>query len=312
MVRASVLSAAVFLGSLSSVFAAGPAPAIKASVVAGYDNNAHLNAERKSDGFMQEAAGIRSRHELCDVSDLRLSYDVLNLNYFDATDESFLWQRAGAGVDWKLLPGTTVETDYAFRFVYFPDDEDVTYYLQTLRSGVRQDLSSAVTVRGGFGAGYRAFDSRKKSEPNALLSDEDERADRLYEPDAELSVRLTKSLYWRTNFSYLWQDSNAAYNDYYDYEALKVRTALSAVLSRELSASVEFGYESRDYDSRTLFGDATRFESADIYSAGAALFYRVNKNFSLGTVYTYRQKNSNEPSETYSGSIGTLGVYSSF
>ena len=95
-------------------------------------------------------------------------------------------------------------------------------------------------------------------------------------------------------------------------DAAKFTANTSVDVTNRLSIFMKFAYESRDYASRPLLDDASQFQKDDIYTAITGLFWRFNGFVSLGVVYSYRQKNSNEPSQTYSESISTVGLYYTF
>lgn len=305
--------AAILVLAAAPAWAAAEKPlTIAAAAIIGYDNNAHLNAERKDDAFGEETVTVDWKTDLCEAARLRLAYDLLNINYFEATDEDVLLQRAGTGLDVTLKPGTVIETDYEFQFVYFSDNEDVTYYLNRLRAGLRQDLMKGVVATGGYSVSYREFDSRKLRDPNGVLSSDDERSDRIFQPDAGLSWRIDKKTQLNGFFQYTTQDSDDRFHDFYDYDASKFAVSLKRALPWRFIGTAGFSYENRAYDSRPLVDDKNTDQSDDIYTASAGLYWKLNKTVTFGGAYSWRQKESNEPSQSYSGSIWTLGVFSAF
>lgn len=300
----------VLFGMGRAAWAADPLK-IQASTLGGYDNNARLNAERKDDGFGEETLTLSYKRPLSDFAKLRLRYDLLNINYFSAHDEDVLWQEAGAGLDFDFLPKTTLETDYSLSYFYFHDDELASSLKHTGRVGLRRRFSSRVSARAGFGVSTKGFEDRKLREAEGFLSG-DERSDLRITVDSEVRLKITDALVLRPGFIFYRNDSDDQFHDYYDYDAYKFFTKADLKLSAKWSAFFKFAYERRDYDSRPVFDDASVIEEADIYTGSGGLFYKFSKNISLGTIYTYREKKSNEPSKQYSSSILTLGLYYSF
>jgi len=284
---------------------------VSASTLLGYDNNARLNAERKEDGFGEETVTLVYKTPVSDAVKLRLRYDLVNVNYFNTSDEDVLWQEAGAGLDFDFLPKTTLETDYAFSYFYFHEDNLASSIKHTGRVGLRHRFSNRMSARTGFGVSTKGFEDRKLREGEGFLSDE-ERSDLRYTADSEVRVKVTDALILRPGFIFYRNDSDDQFHDYYDYNAYKFYTKAHLKLCPNLSASFKFSYERRDYDSRPVIDDANVIEEADVYIGSGGLFYKFHKNITLGAVYTYRQKNSNEPSQQYSSSITTLGLYYSF
>ena len=294
---------------------------MKASAQVGYDNNSYLNAERKGSLFAIESLDLNYPYQVCDNTKLRLSYGIFNVNYFSAADENMLEQDAGAGLDFQLAPGTTLETDYNFEYDYYAnnqslrydtDEDSATNASHKGRAGLKQVINDFVTLRGGFSVTDKGFEDRKIREADGHIMPEDQRSDMRYTPDAEIILKVSKRIVLKGGFNYIRNESNYVYQDYYDYEAYKFYTKANLKLTSKLTASLKLSYERRDYDSRPLIDDSTVFQRDDIYVGSASLYYKLTRDLSLGAVYAYRQKNSNEPSQSYSGSISTLGLYFTF
>jgi opacity protein-like surface antigen len=289
---------------------------IRASTLAGYDNNPQLNADRKGDFFSIASASISYKNALNGKTRLRLAYDMFNVNYFEVTDENILYQAAGAGLDFEIRPGTALETDYDFRYAWFPNEELASSLGQEVRGGVRQALSDNVELRAGVSYSTKDYDERFNRESSGILSSSEERGDNRYEIDTELGFRISRDLYLRAGFAYYLNDSDDQFHDYYDYDSYRIHTSVRwrpcPVRLPKLHLTGRFSYENRDYNSRPLVDDAHTFESADIYTAAAGCYYQLHRNISLGVDYSYRQKNSNEPSQSYSSSISTIGLHYSF
>ena len=180
------------------------------------------------------------------------------------------------------------------------------------RVGLKQQLSEQLQVRAGFGVLSEDFQDRKIRQASGVLSADDERSDLRLVVDSEAAFRILKNVLLKAGFIYYSDDSNDQFHDYYDYGHAKYYTSLYWQWSSKISAYVKFAYENRDYNSRPLLDQPSVFENDDIYTGIAALYYQLQANLALGVNYSYRQKNSNEPSQEYSGSVTTLGLYCSF
>jgi hypothetical protein len=130
--------------------------------------------------------------------------------------------------------------------------------------------------------------------------------------DSSVLFKWRKAVTLSTGAVFYRNDSNDFFHDYYDYESTKFVTGASWEINPKLNAHIKLIYERRAYDARPLLDSSQTFEKDDIYSAYVSLFYKLRTNLSLGSTYIYRQKNSNEPSQKYSSSTGTLGLYYSF
>ena len=285
---------------------------IKAATLIGFDDNPRLDSSRDEDGFAEETVSVSFKDRPSDYLTMRASYDLINVNYFDVTEEDVLLQEAGAGLDFWLMPTTAIQTDYNFTHLYMPDDELVTSFKHGGRAGLYHEASDTVTLWSGFTVTTKDYDDRKTREAEGTLSDAEERNDVRTITDSVIRVKVSKDLRLYLGFIYYRNDSDDQFHDYYDYEAYKVFTKAYLKLLPKLSAALKFSYETRDYDSRPLFDDPAVTEESDLYVATGGLYYKLLKNITLGFIYTYRQKNSNEPSQKYSSSVSTVGLYYSF
>lgn len=306
----------------STAWASSSPVKVKGSAVIGFDTNPGLNADREDDFFAKETAIVSYKHPICEPVKARLAYDVLNVNYFEQTEEDLLAQNAGAGLDIKLDPRTVLETDYNFRYVFFhedPNDDDrdrdddlSSYWAHESRAGLRHKMSDTVTARVGFGTQWRQYEDRKAREADGKLSDSDERSDDRTLADSEFIIRVAPKTFLRGGFNFYRNDSNDEFHDTYDYDSTEWFAGVRFSPFAKTTLSFKFSYENRDYDSRVLLDDPATFQEDDIYRSFAAIYYKFNRNVSLGLTYTYRQRDSNEPSQSYSGSLATAGFYLNF
>lgn len=288
---------------------------IRISSLAGYDNNSGLNAERKGDGFAQENVAVVYQRLLDNLlnkkAQMRLSYNVLNNNYFEATDQNILAHNAVAGLNILLDPITVLETSYSFDFFDFSYNSAVNSYSHEGRVGLRRRVGPRWVVKGGFSASTRDYEEKKLRRGDGLLSD-DERSDNRYTFDSLVLFKLRKDVTLNAGAVIYWNDSNDFFHDYYDYKTTRFVTGASWDMNPKLSTYIKLIYERRTYNARPLIDFSQTLEKDDVYAAHAALFYKLRPDLSLGWAYIYSQKNSNEPSQKYSSSTGTLGLYYSF
>ncbi|HXV18912.1 MAG TPA: hypothetical protein VD883_02415 [Candidatus Omnitrophota bacterium] len=308
---AGVFLIVAFLSGGADVFAAEPLK-IRASTLIGADSNPSLNSEKNEDLFAEESVSLDYKHRLSKTASLRWSYDLTNVNYFEVTDENVLYQKAGAGLDLLVAPKTVLETDYTFEYVYFPYDESVTNMRNNGRVGLRYRVTDKVTWRGGVGVTLKDYEDRHIREGSGVVSDSEERSDDRYKADMGLRIRLNRDLSLWGGFTYYMNDSNDQFHDTYDYESYKVHAGASFRVCSKVRSFVRASYENRDYDSRSTFENDDETQGADLYVGSAGLYYQFHKNVSLGAIYTYRVRSSNEPSQGYTSSVTTVGLYYTF
>lgn len=301
-----------FLLFLSNAYAEEKPFHVRASILGGYDNNTGLNADRKADGFSQENLAFDYQRLLNKKAQMRLSYSALNINYFEATDFDILAHEAAAGLNFLLAPETVLETNYVFQYLGFPYNNSIDSYSNEGRVGLRQRFGKQWILKGGVSVSDRDYTSKKTRKADGSSSLDDERGDGRSAIDGLVRFKWSPKVTLNLGGLYYWSDSNDLFHDYYDYDAYKIIPSVSWRINEKLSSWIKLVYEKRRYDSRPLSNSSNIFQKDDVYTASAGLFYKLNPDLSLGSVYTYRQKNSNEPSQKYSSASGTLGLYYSY
>lgn len=291
--------------------AEGTSLGINGSASLGYDSNPYLDASKKSDFFAQETLDILLKHPLEGDLALVADFDLLNTNYFEATDVSFFYPVVKAGLNYRLNHRATLESRYVFSYLLYPDNEDGDVAGHGVEVALSCSLNPKIRSRAGFNYTLRDFDSRKSRLPSGVLSS-DEREDDRYRIFSSLSFRWLPRVLTRVSYDYTLNDSNHQFLDYYDYDAHRVVLGTGVRLHRKLRGNVFFGYEYREYDSRLLLLDAQTVEDNDVYKAGAELRYQWLENISLSYRYFWRQKDSKEPTQEYNEIIQTLGLFYSF
>jgi len=285
---------------------------VRAMAALGYDDNPRLDSARKGDTFAQEFVAIDWKQRFGHRLRLRSAYDVLNLNYFEITDQSALYQSLNPGFDVLLSPAAALQFDYRFEYLYFQKNEALTSFTHSLRAGILQKLNETVRVRAGVTPSTRQFTSNKIHEADGAENPDDDRTDARWASDAEVIVDVWKDATLRTGFIYTRNDSDDTFNDFYDHDSYAFRVSLGTKLSERVFGYARVGYEKLVYDSRPVTSAPDETEDSDVYTASVSLLYALDKNTSLGLGYSYRQKESNDSSQTYSGSTSNLGLYHSF
>lgn len=311
----TLLLASVWIAALGTdVRADAPVPPslrLSGSAAVGYDDNPSYDSTRAGDAFAREGVSLDLRHRASPFLLARASYGVLNVNYFEATDQNVLGQRVGAGLDWLVDRDTALETDYVFRHAYFADNSTVDFTDHQLRVGAARRLDRRTILRAGASAAFRGYLERDRLGADGRASD-DRRGDLRYEADASLAGRFSRAAAWGAGVRYRLNDSNELFHDFHDYRQWEPYLALRFELDGSTSLELRGSYQRREYDSRPLLDDASAAQDDDTWSAQASLRREISRGLYLTASYLYRQRDSSEPFQEYSGSITTLGLQALF
>ena len=136
---------------------------------------------------------------------------------------------------------------------------------------------------------------------------EDDRSSFEYSLGSALTERLFMTLRGRFSIN----DSNAQFQDYYDYRSYEASSRFYYKLSDHWYFNVGGSYIYWPYTSREITIGGKR-EKDNIYAGSAGLRYKFNKDNSVSLSYAYRQGLSNDSFATYSGSTMSCGWMYSF
>ena len=106
-------------------------------------------------------------------------------------------------------------------------------------------------------------------------------------------------------------DSNAKYQDYYDYKSYDISPRLNYSLTKKLSLNWNLIYTRKDYLSRNASGSSTT-QQDNIYVTTLGMRYKLTRQGSLSVSYSYNEASSNDPSSEYSGSSVSGGWQADF
>lgn len=284
---------------------------LKGSLQMGHDSNPHLDSGEKGDFYAAETLDTVFKRHLTDRLRLLGRYDLINANYFEAQNESYLFQEVKGGLNYLLGRQWMLEAYAGFQYLWFFDRPDGDTRTPLGEVAVVHILGRRTRLRGGLLYEFRDFEDRKAFAPEGLASSDDREDDR-WRAFASLDFEVLPLVYMHAACRFTDQDSNDQFHNFYDYDSNGLTFGATAHFWNRMKASGYVAYEYREYDQRPIVGNAAVLEENDITTAGASLHWDWRKDLSVGYQYYWRQKDSNEPSQSYIDHVHSLGLYFSF
>jgi hypothetical protein len=256
---------------------------------------------------------IGYKHPLLDRFHATLDYYLSSVTYYEVTDASFYDNNISLKFDMDMFDekarcafNNTVE------YNYYPNEEISTYISYNPQLSIKHNFNDAAFQRLSYDFAVREYSDRKAEDGAGLKRDSD-RQDLRHGVTYELASLFFKDIFIKIKNQYFVNDSNDQFMDYYDYWSY--RANLSAILplfGDRLYGLIGVGYQRIDYDTRYLVDDRDKTEKDDLYDISSSLLFDITERLSASLNYAYRQNNSNEPSEEYSGSIISVGFHYAF
>jgi len=281
----------------------------------GYDNNVYLDSQRKGDTFSEGILDASVVYPMTGRWDIFGGIGVHDITYWDVTDASLVDTDLKFGFEGKFFGTVTLTALNDFEVVEYPYNEDGSYIGDKIGFKIKHLLPKTylpATFFHSFGYEYfyKDYMDRKASNGYGARSPND-RVDKRHTLNSEFGAYFKKAMLKLSSEFYV-TDSNDIYFDYYDYQSRRIGLSLIYLFTDKMTAIFSVGHQRKHYDHRVTQVDNTKCETDNIVTAGASIFYDIYKNASLGLNYFYRENDSNDPIQEYSGSITSLGLYCRF
>ncbi len=282
-------------------------------VYEGYDNNVNLDSSRKGGQFSELDMELAYRRAFTENVNGIIDYYLGTVTYHEQTDASFYDNNVSAAVALDLFDKrAALSFNNAFEYNYYPHEDASTYASYSPQLLFRHNISKTIYHRLGYDFEIRRYPERKAedgSRAKKAAARQDIRNGLAY----ELAGLGIKDIFLKIKNRYYVNDSNDQYMDYYDYWAYRLDISTVVPLFRDrLFALIGAGYQRTDYKTRHLVSDTGRRQKDNLYNISSSLLFDITKRLSASLNYSYRQNESNEPSEKYSGSIYSIGFHYAF
>ncbi len=279
-------------------------------VSVGYDDNTHLNSRRDGDAFTQTYFKTTFSAPVNTKVKGILSYDLMGLFYGGESSLNLVNNGFSAGIEDVINEQFTLTADYGFDWLEYLNSGSDDFLDNKLATRLKHKLPANFVHSLGHEFLWRAYGDRHTRTTATIYSDK-KRSDIRNSVEYEIGKYFPKDLF-KLGFEYYFNDSNEMYLNYYDYESYKAGASYTHLFNEKIFGYFSFSRQFRDFRSRTLSLDSNFKEWDRTYVAGSSLYYNINKSFTAGLSYMYRENGSNEPLENYSGSVISLSGFYKF
>ncbi|MDD5195627.1 MAG: hypothetical protein PHQ96_08160, partial [Candidatus Omnitrophica bacterium] len=201
-------------------------------------------------------------------------------------------------------------TGYDLGILYYPNNEDGDFLMHKGFIFLRQNIFKKAYHQLRLESGYKHYTNRDAIGETLSTLQDDKRHDYRYSADYSIASNITPRLFLKFNGKYSINDSNAIYQDFYDYKSYEAGVYLDYQLLSSLRLFSRALVSHKDYSRTVTLRD---YEQRDNYYAGTlGATYQLNKNNSLTAYYTRRNNYSNDHLETYFENVFTGGWQYSF
>ena len=278
----------------------------------GYDSNVNLNAEKQSAYYreLRSELGFKASRPVLPIlgagqwgmSAVADRIDIHDFSLLDTTDST-----AKAFITSRLFDGLTLKVPYEFEGLYYPKNDQLNFLSHKIRPELFHEISKyfghyvTATLR------FRNYVDRKALNETNSASDK-YRRDVTYEPGYGWRIRLGNQTLLGLSGAWQKNDSNDIFDRYNDTRGIKVGGVLYRQLWDRASLVGVGGYDKKDYDARKFRAGSPLTETDHFFYFGSYLTLDLSKKTQLIASYLYKQNNSSDPAQEYSGTIATFGL----
>ncbi|MBI3318296.1 MAG: outer membrane beta-barrel protein [Candidatus Omnitrophica bacterium] len=279
---------------------------VSAGISEGYESNVNLDGARKGDYFTEESFNFVVRPILLSWLNGELSHSLL-LTHFQELTDSNLWMNIfTGGIQFQPKQLLRLDLGAEYGILNFPYSSDSSFFDQRARAHLALAQTPWLTHKIGWTYQLREYDTRKArdSSNNQLpgVNREDQRHIFLYEAQVRVrkaSARISGEFY--RNFS------NEQFQEYYDWENIKLRATLTRIFSPRWFGTFSGSFERKNYERRSV--PAIDISERDnLYTLAGSAIYSLNSNVSFTYSLTYRYQDSNDPRLDFTDWIQQVGV----
>lgn len=277
----------------------------------GYDNNVYLDSRRHKDAFTQVFFRTTFTSPLSDTLNAIVEYDIMNLLYADSSSGNLVSTSLRGGLDFKINDDTRLITDYTYGITEYESSGGDDFFDHNLGFTFKQKLPMRFSHAFDYHFSVKDYMERKTRDAATVYRDKG-RLDTRNTLDYSVSKQFPTDLV-KVGLRYYFNNSNEKFLNYYDYESWQPYFSAVHLFGPKLFGYASISRQYRYYTQRTIVGTLSSIKEKDYtYVLTQALYYSVNKKFTVGLSHNYRKNDSNEPASRYSGSIFSLNGYYSF
>jgi len=271
----------------------------------GFDDNVNLTKKKKSDVFERFVYSLDYTLPLNDTLDLTVDYDLDYMNYGQITDASNLMNHVNIGL-LKEISRVDLGASYDFSYYYYPHDKDGDFYFHKGKFYIRDYLAEGLYHQISIIPGLKRHVNRKALANSISTFQDTERRDENQTYEYTIGAIVNPKIFVKFTGSLIVNDSNAEYEDFYDYKAYQIAPSIYYKISKRLQLFLNYMYRYKMFRHRTVTFDTYK-QRDDLYAANMGLSFHLTKNSSVSASYTFRNNSSNDDEESYNGNVFNIG-----
>ena len=277
----------------------------------GYDTNTLLGKDRNGDISEEAGYALSYVRPLGRNHRLNINYNLNFTEYNELTDVTNLLNHLRFSLTRSLNRHFAIGSGYDFTSFYYPRNDGGDFLNHKAFIFLKNKLSKSIQQQIMYERGYKNYSFSKALDESSSSFQDKDRVDLRHLFEYSVSFVFNPKMFFKFRNRIYTSDSNAKYQDFYDYKAYEISPRMNYDLTKRISLNWSLTYTRKDYLSRDVSGRNTR-QSDKIYATALGMRYKLTDQDSLSLTYSYNQASSNDPLSEYTGSSVSGGWQAEF
>lgn len=289
-----------------------PPPLVRASVglSEGYESNVNLDGQRQGDWFTQESFTLSLRPRITPWLQGEFTYDLFNSHYQELTDSNFWSNNLDSTLQIQPHSRVRLEVGHEYGIANFPFDSDSSFFDHRFKAHLLLAHTAWLVHKAGWMFQQRDYDTRKATDGDGLARGGVNRQDHRHTGSYEVRLSFAKT-FLRIAGEYYRNLSNELFEDFYDWDNLRVKGVISRVLTPKTTGVFVASFDRRNYESRSVPAIDVA-ERDNLYTVAASVIHQITRRLEVIGSITYRYQDSNDPVLDFTDLTYRVGLSISF
>ena len=287
-----------------------PLVSVSGGVSGGVETNVNLDGSRKGDYFTEESFGLTLRPKLQEWLHGEFSYNLLNTQFMKLTDSNLWMNTASATLQFQPHSAVRIDVGYEYGILNFPEDTASSFTDHRVRAFLLLAHTSWLTHKIGWTYQEREYDTRLARDTDQNQIAGVVREDKRHIPSYEMQFKFPKT-FMRLGGEFYQNFSNDQFQEFYDWEDIRFRGALTRVFTPKWLGTISVSHERKNYAVRSVPAINVA-ERDNLLTLAGSLIYQLTEHASVTYSLTYRFQDSNDPRLDFTDWIQQAGISVNF
>jgi hypothetical protein len=275
------------------------------------ESNPQLIKSRSSALYTEEYLSTTFSYKITPGLTWQAGYSLDALNYNEYTDGSTLTNSLTTKLIYRLTKPLRLEAHYTYDDSDYPYDDGASTWDQKAHLRLHHSFLKRYYHYAGWTYLYKQYKDKLTRDGAGTRIPTKYRKDQRHTGIYEMGGRLGEGTTLKLKQEFYFNDSNDAFQDYYDAQDYKAKLSGSHAWTERWSSSGGFTYELKRYERRNVTARGVAEQDyTKTYEVGTT--YKLSPRVDLTYTWKYKKQDSNDPGQSYQDITNSLALTALF